>query len=376
MKRVVYFHNTSALSGGERSLLTLWSFMDRDRYQLSVILPEEGPLSLEARRLGVEVDLLKVPSWRPWQFFDLIRTAVEFRKVLQKRKADIVHSYTPRNNLLASIVGKWDRVPVIWHERNIPLEREPDMTRKFFSMPDAVICNSRAVAKRFDGLKDADQKVRVILNGVDTSRFVPVSSKDQARAVLGWAGRPVAGIVSNLNARKNVEFFLEVAALAVRECPTALFVVVGGGFADGGKGRLETLQQKAARLGISDHVHFTGFREDVRPYLNAFDVLCAVTAREACSRGILESMASATAVLAVHDGGNPELVEDGRSGVLRPLEDLPAFVSALVRLLRDPLYTAALGREGRKRALDLFDARRNALETEAVYAMLLKQKGV
>jgi glycosyltransferase involved in cell wall biosynthesis len=82
-------------------------------------------------------------------------------------------------------------------------------------------------------------------------------------------------------------------------------------------------------------------------------------------------MASGIPVVAFDDGGNPELVVNGQTGVLVPSGDVAGFASSLAVLLDDDIERQKMGQQARRRVEALFDTRRNAEETQALYRELL-----
>lgn len=368
---VMCLHNIHEISGGERSLINLWENLNRDRFQPFLVLPQQGALSDEARRLGLHVSYLTVPQLRPINVLKMIRVCFYLARYIRKHNIHIIHSYTPRNNILSAIVGRILNVPVIWHERNLIFGDEWDTTRKFLPLPARVICNSQSVARRFLSNGRIPDKVKVIINGVNLERYQAVSDHDPFKKKLDLGSEKIVGIVTNLTKRKRIDFFLEVAAQVHKRCDDVKFLVVGGEFPDEGGKRLREFQEMAGRLGLEDKIIFTGFQDDVSPFLYAFDLFVHVAVQEACSRAILEAMACGLPVVTVNEGGNPELVKDGETGILFAAGDRDGFVLAIVELLNDDQRRAAMGRNSRRRVEQLFDIKRNTRETEALYEELV-----
>ncbi len=368
---IAYLHNKTGISGGERSLLGLWQYLDTDRFKPYLIVPGEGRFSAEAKKAGIEIVCLEIPRLRMANFFKIIKASFALAGCLKKNKINIIHSYTPRNNILSALAGKILGIPVVWHERNLVFGDETDVTRRFLFLPDRIICNSRAVAQRFNKRGQMPFKVKVILNGVDLDRFNPAAiAKEEGKELSPGRGK-VLGIIANFSRRKRLEYFLEAASLISKRLSDVMFLVVGGGFADEDGGRLEFLKNRANELEIDDRVRFTGFMEDITGALASFDVSAHVTRKEACSRAIIESMAAGKPVVAMNDGGNPELVENGITGVLTPPDDIESFVRATEELLTDDAERKEMGKRARERAEKLFDVKRNALETQQVYMELI-----
>jgi glycosyltransferase involved in cell wall biosynthesis len=364
---ILYLHNISQISGGERSLLNLFEHLDRNRFVPYLIVPSKGELSQEAERLGVNVSFYEIPKLSPVHIFKIFRTVSEISKFVDDQKIRIIHSYAPRNNLVSAYVAKRKKIISIWHERNLTVTGEKDISKMFLSWPHAVICNSKAVALRFADNHNIPKKVYVVLNGVNLNYFEPVAETQIFKKELGLSNVLTVGMVANLNKRKRIEFFIELAAQVHEHFKNIKFLVIGGEFPDCGGKRIQELKTLSKRLGIEEQVIFTGYQSDIRKYLYALDVFVHVTIKEACSRAILEAMASAKAVVAVNDGGNPELIENQKTGLLFDCHDQKGFTSAIVELLNDEGKRRLYGLNAHKRVETFFDVRRNAKETQDIY---------
>jgi glycosyltransferase involved in cell wall biosynthesis len=366
---ILYLHNKSEISGGERSLLSLWENLDRTFFTPLLAAPYEGELTRQARLLDVEVIIFSCPKLLPWNIFAIGRAIGLLKGIVERHHIRLVHSHTPRNNIIASIVGKIMRVPVIWHERNIPMGNEFDVTKMLLLLPDAIICNSGAVAKR---LGKAARKAKVILNGVDVRKFSSDSLNIDLKKQYRLEDKMVVGIVTNLSIRRKIDHFIEAARLIHTERPQTVFFIVGGEFEEESRGRQKALETYSQSLGLKEYLFFLGFQEDVRPWIAMFDVCCHVTSQDACSRSVLEAMAMAKAIVAMNDGGNPELIENGKSGLLVAPDSPNDFAKNVICLLDNPSQRKQLGEAARQRAQDLFSITRNTQTTKNLYLDLIK----
>ncbi|VAX38255.1 hypothetical protein MNBD_UNCLBAC01-2032 [hydrothermal vent metagenome] len=368
---ILYLHNKSQISGGERSLLNLWENLEHPAHNLFLAVPYEGDLTVEAHKLDLQVFYLDVPALKFSNIAIILKTMVRLVRYILKNKIQIIHSYTPRNNILSSCVGKILRVPVIWHERNLIFEDEKDLSKKFFFLADKIICNSVAVAERFGIQKELDVKLKVILNGVNLTKFHAPENILLLKRKLGFGNKKIIGLLSNLNKRKRVEYFLDIASVLAKNREDVCFVVVGGDFSDDGMREIENLKIKAKELGIEERITFTGFINNVTEYLMAFDICAHVTLKEACSRAILESMAVGKPVVAINEGGNPELVKEDVTGFLLAGDDVQGFVAKLQLLLDDDEKCLNMGKKGREYCEKFFDVKHNALQIQKVYNELV-----
>lgn len=369
---ILYIHNKTKISGGERSLLNLWKELNRDRFRCYLIVPDNGLFCEAARKTGVEVLFLRISKLSLPNLFKIIKTCFLLVQFVRKHHINIIHSYTPRNNILSSLVGRMLGVPVIWHERNLIFGKEKDITKRFLFLPDKIICNSHAVAERFQKKGRLPPKIKVILNGVNLNLFNPGINPQEIKKKFDFGNKKAVGIVTNFSKRKRLEYFLQAAVIISKKIKDVLFLVVGGDFSDEGSSRLDELREEANALVLKNHIIFTGFQNDVAMYLATFDLFVHVALKEACSRAIIESMAMGKAVVAMNDGGNPELIKNKETGMLIAPEDINAFVEAIVNLLSDDAKRIEMGKKARRRAEEFFDVKRNAGEIECIYSDLLK----
>lgn len=369
--RILYLHNKTNISGGEQSLLNLWQNLDRKKYSPHLIIPSDGQLGQEARQIGLEVNYHEVPKLIPLNFIKILKLLFIFRRLCKKQRISIIHSYTPRNNILAAFLGKIMRIPVIWHERNLIFASEIEISSRFSFLPDQIICNSNAVAQRFKKNEGIPSKVNVVINGVDLNKFRPGKVDLEILQKYNLNGRKIVGLISNLGKRKMPELLLNASPYLLKKHPNTIFLIVGGEFAEEDRGRREELERKANSLGVGDSFIFTGFVSNVSDIIQVFDVGVAVTEKEACSRAILEIMACGKPVVAFDTGGNSELIDDGVTGTLVDFGDIKGFASAVVDLLRDDNKRTRMAMKARERAEKYFDVKINAQKTQGIYSRLL-----
>ncbi len=99
---------------------------------------------------------------------------------------------------------------------------------------------------------------------------------------------------------------------------------------------LQSLQAQANRLGISERVHFAGYRRDVPRLLHEFDIYVQPSRFEGMPNAVLEAMAAELPVIASAVDGHCELIEDGTSGWLVPVGTPDAIAEAVSEVLMDP----------------------------------------
>jgi len=213
----------------------------------------------------------------------------------------------------------------------------------------------------------AADRVRVIRNGIDTVEYAP----DPDTSVLAKHGidpaRPYVIFVGRITRQKGVPVLLRAAASLD---PSAQLVLCAGAadtpaLAEEVSSLVAGLQ--ATRSGVIWIPEMLPKPSVIQLLTHALAFVCP-SVYEPLGIVNLEAMACSTAVVASRVGGIPEVVEDGVTGLLVPPDDPAALADALNALLRDPARAAAMGRAGRRRAVDEFSWDAVAVQTAALYA--------
>ncbi len=192
-----------------------------------------------------------------------------------------------------------------------------------------VIAVSQSLADLAVSLGAPQDRVRVIPNGVDGGRFRPGPRAD-ARKRLGLpADRPLIVSVGGLTERKGHHRVIAALPRLLLRHPGALYAAVGGPSVEGNNEPL--LRRLAAELDLEGHVLLPGAtpHEEIATWLQAADLFCLATANEGRPNAVMEALACGVPVVTTDVGGNREIVEPGRDGLLVPFGDGPALERAL-----------------------------------------------
>lgn len=376
IKTVLYIHETACFSGAEESLFNLVRFLDRERFSSVFVLPEDGPFSKKLEAIGVTVFLSPMPRVR--NLAGVIAAAGQILGIAVKNDAVLVHTNSIRSHLYGAYAAKRAKVPLVWHERNLVTTEIIDPERALAFLPDAIICNSQAIARRFLVRGSLPEKVSVIHNGVDSGRFNQAVNGMKIREELGiGADEVVIGMASRFNQDKGHATFLRSAQILLQSMPDRRrkmrFLVAGGAvFSEDGP-REAAVRRLACELGIEDRVVFTGFRDDMPEVYAAMDIFVLASDAEPCGRVLFEAMAAGKPLVATATGGTPEIVVEGETGSLVAPRDARALSSTLVELVCDEQKRKMLGRMGRKRVEDHFTIQEHVRRTEALYEKLLRK---
>src|SRR3989441_2026682 len=374
--KLLKFITTFAIAGTERQFMNLGRSLDPFRFELHfACFKRLGHFLKEieaSRRPLVEypVNSLYNPTALIEQW--------KFAKYIKRNRIHIVHTYGFHPNVFAIPAAWLAGAPVIiasvrdtgdcW----TPTQRR--VQKLVCRLADCIVVNAEAIRQRLVAEGYNPEKVTVIRNGIDLSRFTATTKASRLREELGLPPcAPLIAVLSRLHRVKGIEYFLEAAAIVCRRFPEACFLIVGEGMVMDSPYRRE-LEGHAVRLGLGRRAVFTGFRVDVPELLSevAVSVLPCVSS-EGLSNALLESMAAGVPVVATRVGGNAEAIEEGATGLLVPPRDPRALSHAICQVLEDRELALRLGQAGRQRVAEYFSLERMVRETEDLYGTLLRE---
>lgn len=202
--------------------------------------------------------------------------------------------------------------------------------------------------------------------GVELAKIsIPVTEGGSVRAALRIGpGDVVITCVAELNENKNHGFLLQAWQKFAQRCHRGRLLLVGSGQ------KMAALQQWVNRQRVP-RVYFLGYRKDVPQILKETDIVTLVSKREGLPKCVMEAMAAGKPVVATNVRGNRDLVENGRTGLLVELGDVPGLAAALERLALDPRLRASMGAAGREKIQD-YSLEKVLAEMADIYGRYLK----
>jgi glycosyltransferase involved in cell wall biosynthesis len=365
--RTIAFFSPELVSGGtQRHLLEVLKLIDRARFAPIVISAKgRGSLGAAVRETGVE--LVELDLGASMMSRDMLRCVHEAAAALRAHRVGIIQYFEWRAGTIALLAAR--RVGgcrVVAARRSVPKERgvQRFLADLVVHAADRIIVNAELL--RPNGR--AGKRTEVIPSGVDTDRFRPSPDRAAAKAAFGIdAAALVIGTVGRLEPRKGTATLIAAVA-ALRDSGRDVTALIVGD----GPLRAE-LAADAERRGVAAAVRLLGDRADVRDVLAALDAFVLPSRTEGMSNALLEAMAMALPVVATAVGGTPEVVADGRSGLLVPADDPAAMADAVARVLDDAGLASTLGSAARRVVEDRYGARNMVRRLEAVYTAVASQ---
>jgi glycosyltransferase involved in cell wall biosynthesis len=344
--------------GGQNQVLVTVLGMRAAGHRAMLVAHPDGELRARAAE-GLELLPLA-----PRTEMDL-SAAWRLSRAIKQLRPDVVHAHDPHGVAMAALALSMStqpkRAPLVAARRVDFRLKGNALSRWKYDQVDLFICSSEAIRKILlaDGV--APERAVTVHEGIDLAHVAAAPAVNLHEELWLPHGSPIVGNIAALVPHKGQKHLVEAAALVVRRVPDARFVIAGEGEL------LESLEHQIKHLGLEKHVLLTGFRPDVLSVLKAFDVFVMSSVTEGLGTSLLDAMACAKPIVATTAGGMPEVVEDGRTGILVPPRDHQAMADAIVRLLEDATLRQRMGEAGLSLVSAKFSSERMVLDTLQAY---------
>jgi glycosyltransferase involved in cell wall biosynthesis len=319
-----------------------------------------------------------------------LKTLIRLVRYFRKERFHVVHTHTVKPGLLGRLAARLAGVPVVihtihgfyFHDGMHPIAR-----RIFIAVEKVgAWCCDAILSQNQEDIDTAMRegicspaKISHLGNGIDVTKFYPGCVDGAAVAELRQElGLPpdtkIVGLIGRLVREKGFLEFFEAARIILDRGINARFLAIGA--AQPEKSDALTLQVLIDQLGLQSAVHFLGLRDDIPALMSLMDVVALPSyGKEGLPRVLMEAAAMGKPVVATDVRGCREVVADGETGLLVPVQDSAALAEGLITVLSDAGLARRLGQAGRVRAEALFDERQYFRRTHESYQQLLKAKG-
>ncbi|NPV76392.1 MAG: glycosyltransferase [Anaerolineae bacterium] len=373
--RVAFLIRSLEFGGAERQLVALVTRMDRQRFEpLALCFYPGGEFEQEIKEAGVPLMALgKAGRW------DWLRFFIRLVRKLKEIRPHIVHGYLETPNILSVLARPFlPGVRVVFGLRasdmelqhypwaiRLPYHIQPRLAR----WADFCIANSDAGKAFWRSKGIPEEKIAVILNGIDTQKFSPNRS-GAALLRRRWGipvGSQVVGAVGRLDPQKGCEVFIEAASILLLEKPEVYLIWVG----DGSPAYREELFRLARSFGISERLIWLGARPDVVDVYQTLDVFCSPSSYgEGFPNTLAEAMACGLPCVATAVGDAPLILGD--AGFIVRRRDPQALAAALQRLLDlPPEERRQMGARSRARIVENYSMEKMVTATQDALAALV-----
>ena len=341
-------------------MLTVMKELAERGYKVTLICKPEAEIIQQANEAGIDILPIRIAG-----DFDPF-TISEIAGIYRKRKIDIVIANVGKDIRLAGLAAKFvSGISVIaLHQVDREIKNNLRYRLTYNSLIKLIFVNSFATKNTL--LKSAlwlkDEKIKVIHHGIDYQKYSETNNTD-LRNQLGISQQDlIIGFIGRLSVQKGVKYMLDAFSLVAEKFKDVHLVIAGTGELEG------MVKEFVTKFNLENRIHLLGFRKDIPNLMRTFDIFLLPSLWEGFGIVLIEAMAAGKPVVATDTSSIPEIVEDGRNGILVLPENANAISNALTKLISEPELRTKLGKEGQKIVMEKFTIERMINNYEQIFS--------
>ncbi|OGW83142.1 MAG: hypothetical protein A2987_04300 [Omnitrophica bacterium RIFCSPLOWO2_01_FULL_45_10] len=380
--KLIFISHSAEYGGAEKNLLDIITNIDRDYYEVYLLFPREGLFEEEIRRRGIRCFIINYKYWVDPKPFSLrlllnlplnIIGAFRIVRLIKKIGIDMVYTNTCTviSGAIASFIcGK----PHLWHIHEHIGRRGGAFCLPIFNglipklihlLSSHIIVNSAAVKDDFP--KAYQEKVSTIYYGFEIPADGPKDNeKEEIKRRYGVEENEkiisVIGVICDRKGQREATLALSIIA---KEKSNFRLLLAGKEYRSN-RPYISELSAIISRNNLQGRMIFTGFIEDIKEIYAISDMLLVPSSAEPFGRVVVEAMLYGVPVIATRVGGIPEIVEDGKTGILINSRGPEEIAAAILRLSGAPQEARRLVETARRTAIERFGMARMMFEIESI----------
>ncbi|HCB35825.1 MAG TPA: hypothetical protein DEP25_04235 [Candidatus Taylorbacteria bacterium] len=368
-RKILYVITKGSWGGAQRYVFDLATSLSKNEFDVEVAVGEGSFLKERLTAHGIRV--VSVPALqRDVSFVKEIHSFLFLYKIFRTfPRPDIVHLNSSKAGALGALAARIAGVPrTIFTAHGWPFKEEKNFLWRIFAwlasyitalFSTDIITVASLEFEQAKAMPFVAPKVRLIHNGIRPPHYL---SREEAREKLGLPKEiPVIGSIGELTRNKNYAELISATRQLARERDCKL-VIIGGG---------EDLAEMAENTQndpvLRGRVILCGFKEDAYTYLKAYDIFALPSLKEGLPYVLLEAGGASLPVVASSVGGIPDIVENGKTGLIVPPKDSKLLEGALRELLEQEEMRKELGCALKERVEKTFSFEHMSAETMRVY---------
>jgi len=386
-KKVLYIeaNRDGSIGGSYYSLLYLIQGLNKKKYEPYVLFCQDNVLIPEYKKITphiyindfdpfVSSPLMSFEDYIKWPYrflSGIVWKQIKIRKIIKEIKPDLVHLNNGQNAMHEWVLAchLYD-IKVVVHDRGV---RPPYsfQTKLFVNLIDAVISISEYYKNYIITYKLPVKKLVRIYNGLNVKLFDDAVDLERVRILKEQYGlinvEHVVGIVGNIDIWKGQLIVVKAIYELKRHYPNIKCLIIGT-VVKGAEEYKQELDNYILENKLSENIIFTGFIKDIPNIINSLDItIHASIEPEPFGRVILEGMAAKKPIVGTNTGGVPEIIIDGVTGLLVPMNDPAKLADAIRYYLSNKTIALEMASKGRQRLIDVFSTEKMVAETEKLY---------
>ncbi|HNP61524.1 MAG TPA: glycosyltransferase [Nitrospirales bacterium] len=363
-------------AGGEHSPLGLAEELDRERFSFEIVtlMPTTSVIGAAVQATGCKIHELGLGKPHLTDPVGMIKVIHAYYKTFRRLKPDIVQTQSGFCNIWGRLAAKLAGIPVVIATVNFD-EPPPRwflrpfmhaMHRWLSTSTAAYVCIAKHLMK--EQLRPYEwSRAEIIYQFFDLNRFLGGRPHlPEVRAFTDPA-RPVLGIVGRLEHEKGHQVAITAMRKIVDAVPGARLQIIGAGSLE------KELRNQVQALRLSDHVEFMGHRTQICEMMSHLDLLLIPSYNEAFGLVVLESIAAGVPLLGSRSGAFPEILENGKYGMLVDPANPGALADAALAIIANPAPALVKLKEARAQVLKRYTKEESARRHAGLYARLAEK---
>lgn len=357
----------TGIGGGENYILTLAKHMPKAGFDLVCTCYPGGEFEKVLKGNGIEsfpINLSRKGSFS---------VAMAIAGFCRNNNVDIVHAHGATGALaarMASLIPGGIRPVTTYHIAITNITDIPFWKKKIFALFDRstsvvdkkILSVSHAVKEIM--IREAffaRNRISVLHSGIDVSRFKNRQRGKVRRELCLPDPVTVIGVVARLSEEKGIGYLLEAMPHVLERYPNLYLLIAGDGPI---KDKLKNL---SVHMGLEQNVIFLGYRNDIPEFMTDLDLLVMPSLAEGFPLSLLEGMAVGLPIVATRVGGIPEIITDGREGILVSPSDPLALSNSIIHILEDEPFRKEMIEKDREKVNILFSLEKMLTEMSKIY---------
>lgn len=359
MKTVMLILLDDRIGGTPNRILKIAKHATSPEIKYVVVIPNTGGnfssvlekaginvVKINVLRLRYSLNPLYLMSW----FFNFIPSIYRIMKIIREYRVDVVHAFG-LTQINGPIAAKLAGTKLVWQINDLLTPFSAPFVFLLRILSDVVAVSSEAVHKTYFS---PNFKTVRLYSAVDP-RELNGGDRVKMRSEFGVAsGTVLIGTIGNVNKFKGHMDFVRAAKLIKDKSSRPVRFVFVGLVVPTWEYYYKQLREVAREIGVDSDLIFTGGRSDVPDILAALDIYVHPSLSESFGLSVIEAMAAGKPVVATSVGGIPEIIPDGRYGLIVPPGNPSDLASAVLRYLADSGFANSISANGRARVENVF----------------------
>lgn len=357
------------IAGAERVVLMLAKNIDKSTFDISLCIfvnakKPNNPFIEEVKKLNISCEIIYLDKTFEW------KQVMSLVSILKKNKIDILHTNSHRADVTGYLANNFWNAKLIstihgWTPTTRKLKLYEFIDRWVLRRFDCIIAVSNDIKRTLLSHNLDASKVKIVHNALDFSAYSRNADGNSFRNELGVGkDESLIGTVGRLSKEKGLKYFLSAAKKILDAGQNVKYAIVGDG------PEKENLLRLADEMGLTNFVHFCGYREDISSVYSALDIFLLPSLSEGVPISLLEAAYFGKPCVATMVGGIPEIFNG--IGLLTQPRDVSELAGKTLYLLNNEKRSVEYGKRMQKCVFENCNVRKWIEKVQNIYLNLMR----